>query len=144
MNVKDTIQFAHAQHKNQKYGKVEFIVHPMLVARHFTEEKLIIIALLHDVVEDNPFSIFSVKALYEPEIVEAVIALSRKEAEGETYTDYIDRLSHNDLAVKVKLADLEENMYSATYMYPGEYDELMERYRPAHELLSKIMKVEEI
>jgi hypothetical protein len=43
-----------------------------------------------------------------PKILEAVDSLSRRE--GESYEDYVDRLSGNPIAVKVKLADLEHNM----------------------------------
>lgn len=68
-----------------------------------------IVALLHDVVEDTNVSLASLKKKgYQPSIVAAVDALTRRR--GESYGQYIRRLSSNRLARQVKLMDLKDNL----------------------------------
>jgi hypothetical protein len=129
MTIKKTIRFVVAAHENQFYGAAPYIVHPYLVARRFSNEKLIKIALLHDVVEDTRVTLDQVKELFGDEISEAVDAITRRE--GENYDEYIERVCLNRDAARVKICDLEENINSGTFMYPGEYDQLIERWRPA-------------
>ena len=45
---------------------------------------------------------------FTKEIVDAVVAMTRKE--NESYEAYIERVGKNELARKVKMADLEDNM----------------------------------
>lgn len=87
------------------------------------------VAILHDSIEDSKRvggMTRHLRGLFPDEIVDAVGALSRRPVnlqtlaqlvtdgarpiERESYMDYIRRLSSNPLAVKVKLADLRDNM----------------------------------
>ena len=64
---------------------------------------------MHDTIEDTYITpkILNDKG-FDDEIVESVIALSRKE--NETYSEFIVRASQNEIAKEVKIADLEDNM----------------------------------
>ena len=73
-----------------------------------TEEEQIV-AILHDVVEKSPVTLAKLKSLgYPDNIVQAVDCLSKRE--GEDYFAYIERVKGSELAVKVKLADLNDNL----------------------------------
>jgi hypothetical protein len=66
-------------------------------------------AVLHDVVEDADVSVDDLLAGgYPGEVAAAVECLTRRS--GEAYHDYIDRVANNDVARRVKVADLEENL----------------------------------
>jgi len=72
-------------------------------------EAEMIIAVLHDVVEDSHWTIEDLrKEGFPEEVLHAVDRLTRRE--GEDYFDFIKRVKGNSLARKIKLADLEDNM----------------------------------
>lgn len=93
------------------------------------------VAILHDTLEDSenaaPWLPY-ISNIFGPEIFSAVLALSRMDPE-EPYLDYIRRLSRNPLAVKVKLADLADNMRRARMRkLPAlEAERLYQRYHEA-------------
>lgn len=67
------------------------------------------IALLHDVVEDTEWSLDDLlNAGVESLTVSAVDALTKRK--GETYEQYLERVSMNDWALRVKLVDISENL----------------------------------
>jgi len=132
MEIKDVIEFMIKSHGDQKYGDLPFCVHPILVARHFSNKELKTIALLHDVVEDTDVTIQKIKELFGDVVAEAIDAISRRENE-KYLEEYIPRVYKNNLAKKVKSADLEENIHSARYCYP-EYENLIKRYEKALEM----------
>ena len=89
-------------------GGSPYIQHPLAVASKMETENEIITALLHDVVEDSDFTIHSLELLDFPkEVVDALKLLTHDP--GVEYFDYILALKGNELAKKVKLADLEHN-----------------------------------
>lgn len=67
-----------------------------------------VVGVLHDVLEDTPVTLERVRDWFGPTVAEAVDALTRRD--GETYSDFIDRVALNPLAVKVKLNDLYDNV----------------------------------
>lgn len=70
-----------------------------------------LVGLLHDVLEDCDCMEATLPKLSEkfsPKICDAVFALTR--SEGESYSDYIRRVSANRFARRVKLVDLMDNM----------------------------------
>lgn len=68
-----------------------------------------IVALLHDVVEDTPWTLEMLAAEgFSPEVLVGVEAVTHRK--GESYKDYVERVKANPLAVLVKLADLADNM----------------------------------
>ena len=67
-----------------------------------------VVAVLHDVKEDNLSYWEKIKEEYPNTIVDAIDAVSRRE--GETYMGFIRRCKENPLAKAVKLADLDDNI----------------------------------
>jgi (p)ppGpp synthase/HD superfamily hydrolase len=89
-----------------------FILHPLRVMLSFTQpedETLRVIAVLHDVVEDCGVTLgYLSDQGFSPEAVAAIEALSR--TGSESYSRYIRRLAGDPRAVRVKIADLLDNL----------------------------------
>ena len=98
---------AHAGQKD-KAGQ-DYITHPIRVAERCDDPRAKIVALLHATIEDsNVTADYLRKEGFREEIVEAVLAVTRRE--GEDYDDYVRRAAQNELSRMVKRADLEDNM----------------------------------
>ena len=119
-------------HKGQKYGDKEYIYHCIAVANHFENENEKITAMLHDTLEDTTVTKDQIEEWFGYEIANTIVYLTRKE--GEKYKSYISRLSKNEMARKIKLADLEENMKNQNN------ESLMNRYLWASSFLSFLDK----
>jgi (p)ppGpp synthase/HD superfamily hydrolase len=66
-------------------------------------------AVLHDAIEDSDLAVQDlVEAGYPPELVAAIDSLTHHY--GESYEEYIERVAANELARRVKIADLDENL----------------------------------
>lgn len=109
------IQIAAEVHLKQtdKGGK-PYILHPLWVmdrVRHLGEDYMIV-AVLHDVVEDseNPTQTYSnlVKEGFNQDVMYALSLLSHTDKE-QSYDDYIKAISTDKIAKAVKLRDLEHN-----------------------------------
>ena len=86
-----------------------YIEHPFRVmnAGQTLPEK--IVGILHDVVEDTPWTLDDLaRAGFAKEILQAIDALTRHD--DETYDEYLQRVKPIPLAVRVKLNDLSDNM----------------------------------
>lgn len=87
---------------------VPYVFHPIHLAEQMETEEEICTALLHDVVEDTKWTLAELEAEGFPaSVLEAVRLLTREK--DVSYMAYIERLSGNRIARKVKLADLEHN-----------------------------------
>lgn len=87
-----------------------YIFHPLRVMeafRHHPEEYQMV-AVLHDVKEDNPAFWSNIRIIYSEAVQEAIDFLSRRE--GEVYNAFIRRCKGNKIATAVKLADLDDNI----------------------------------
>ena len=103
------IELAKQHHEGQtdKAGK-PYIEHPLRVMNQVESEEEKIVAVLHDIVEDTDISLDDLRNEgFSEEVVSAVECLTKQD--GENYDSYIERISFNPLAVKIKLADLEDN-----------------------------------
>lgn len=103
------LQIACTAHTTQldKAG-LPYIHHPLHLAEQMADEVSTCVALLHDVLEDTGMDAGDLRTTGFPdEVVNAISSLTRRE--GETYKDYIQRLAHDPIARKVKIADLEHN-----------------------------------
>ena len=98
---------AHAGQKD-KNGQ-PYILHPLRVmARVMTEDQKIV-AILHDVIEDTPWTPDQLKDRgFPPHILQALDCVTKRK--GEAYEDFVTRSASNPIASRVKLADLEDNM----------------------------------
>jgi (p)ppGpp synthase/HD superfamily hydrolase len=74
-----------------------------------TTEYEMMAAVLHDVVEDTPITLEDLQAAgYPPEVIAAVDSLTRRE--DEAYESYLERCRANPIGLRVKLADMQDNM----------------------------------
>lgn len=90
-----------------------YILHILEVIEglHRKDEEFIVVAILHDVVEDTKGIInakFLLRDGFDKLIVDAVEVLTRKE--GETYREYIIRVTQNRIATIVKLGDIRSHL----------------------------------
>jgi (p)ppGpp synthase/HD superfamily hydrolase len=99
---------AHAGSKD-RYGR-PYILHPLRLMSQMVTDEEIMVAALHDVVEDTERTLADIRALGVPETVVEAVALLTHDKESAAYDDYVARLKPNPLARKVKLADLTDNM----------------------------------
>ena len=97
------------------------------------------VGLLHDVVEDGYFSFEEIKeaANLNEEQLCALAAITRDQ--HEQYFKYIERVSKCEIARKVKLADLADNIFRCALNFPASIS-LLERYVKAYRILSKRKK----
>lgn len=111
--------FAMMAHKGQtdKAGEDYFTAHVAVVADGVEPDPLVkAAAYLHDTVEDTGTTIDTIRAEFPQEVAEAVSVLTREK--DMTYAEYIWRVKQNDIAVKVKRADLVSNMNLNRIPYP--------------------------
>jgi len=120
-------------------GGAPYILHPLRLMHQMTTVDERIVALLHDVVEDSPWTLDALRAEgFSEEVVLAVDSLTRRE--GETYEDFIKRGAVNPLARRVKLADIEDNMDLRRLGEIGEKDlERLQRYQRARNVILEAM-----
>ncbi len=86
---------------------VDYIEHPRTVASMVSETNEKICALLHDVMEDTKFPEDALRILFGDEIVDTLLLLTHRD--GDSYEEYIQKISKSALATKVKIADLTHN-----------------------------------
>ena len=136
--LEKAILLAVKAHKGQRdKGGKPYILHCLRVMLSVENEKEQIVAVLHDILEDTMVTKETLqKEGFCNEIIEAVIALTKKEEEN--YFDYIERLKNNTTAKKVKLADLKDNMNIKRILHPTQQDsERVEKYKKAKKLLEE-------
>jgi (p)ppGpp synthase/HD superfamily hydrolase len=108
--LEKAISIAVEAHRGQldKTG-APYILHPLSVMGRVDTEIEKIVAVLHDVVEDTPWTSDALKNEGFPDAVLAALDCVTKR-EGESYEDFTRRAGSNPVARRVKLADLEDNM----------------------------------
>lgn len=130
--LEDAIALAVEAHRGQrdKSGKA-YILHPLRVMMRLETDTERMVAILHDVVEDTPWTLERLRGLgYPEEVLSALDCLTKRE--GETYEAFIERVLPHPLARRVKRADLEDNMDVRRLLAFTERDaERMARYRAA-------------
>ena len=133
------IELAKQHHEGQtdKAGK-PYIEHPLRVMNQVESEEEKIVAVLHDIVEDTDISLDDLRSEgFSEEVVSAVECLTKQD--GENYDSYIERISFNPLAVKIKLADLEDNRDLTRLPEVTDKDlERIEKYDKALEKLTRL------
>lgn len=131
-SLEDAVRLAVEVHygATDRYGE-PYILHPLRVMHQVDTEIEKTVAILHDVIEDTSHTLDDLRqAGYPVTVVDALDALTRRE--GETYADYVERLSPNPIARQVKIADLEDNMDVRRMSHVHAPDaERLERYRSA-------------
>jgi hypothetical protein len=129
------VAIAAEAHQKQfdKSGRLPYILHPvrMMLRGQTIAER--IVAVLHDVVEDTPWTLEQLGAAGFPDDVLAAIDCLTRRPE-ETYDEFIDRILTNPLATRVKRYDLEDNMDVTRLDTLTQKDlERLQRYHRAHQ-----------
>lgn len=123
-------------HQNQRdKGGLPYVFHPFHLAEQMETEEEICTALLHDVVEDSPYTLADLRRAGFPEpVLEALRLLTRNP--GEDYLAYVERIRRHPIARRVKLADLRHNSDRNRLDTVGEWDKKrLEKYRVAMGIL---------
>ena len=107
--TKKALKLAFDAHKDQlDKSELPYVFHPFHLAEQMETEDETVVALLHDVVEDTKYTFDDIRAMgFSEKVIEALTLLTHDDAEP--YLEYVARLRDNDLARKVKLADLRHN-----------------------------------
>lgn len=130
------LSIAKKAHKGQ-YDKagVDYIEHPLFVASLVDTEEEKAVALLHDVLEDSPYTAEELILAGLPEtVVSAVQILTKKK--GQDYQQYLELVKSSPIARRVKLADLKHNSDLSRLATVTEKDlERLEKYKKAIDYL---------
>jgi len=111
--IERAVEIAVEQHKGQvdKAG-VPYILHPISVMvrvkqmGYGTDHQTV--AILHDVVEDTPFTLLDLrKEGFSEEILAAIDSVTKRD--GENYISFVRRSSRNPIGKVVKRADVIDN-----------------------------------
>lgn len=107
--TKRAMKLAFVAHKEQvdKSG-MPYIYHPVHLAEQMDDEYSTCVALLHDTVEDTDVTFDRLAEFGFPNDVIDALKLLTHDA-SVSYMDYVKMIKNNDLARKVKLADLAHN-----------------------------------
>ena len=140
-----TLSAAYGVSKCVHYGQVDkggvpYFEHVNHVADKFEDKhyKFMVVALLHDSVEDHPnrISIKCIAEVFGSQVADAVDAITKRI--GEDYFEYIERVKENPIARAVKIEDLKHNLDVSRLPKDLEnYTSLMKRYKDALAFLSK-------
>lgn len=120
------LTLAHVAHAGQKYGNGESYFHAHLakvaarveknlrdagVTDEVLIQKAVTAAWLHDIIEDTQVTEQFLRDFgFSEEIIQAVVALTKRPEDKKDYEGYLIRVRANELARLVKIADLQCNL----------------------------------
>ncbi len=128
--IEKALQIAAKAHEGQKDKEgLPYILHPLRVMMGVEGEEARIVAVLHDVIEDTPVTADDLRqAGFGEGVVAAVLCVTHRK--DESYADYVVRCKGNEVARRVKLADLEDNSrLSRTILRPQRFESDVARLR---------------
>lgn len=136
--VKKASLIAYEAHKSDfDKGGYPYVMHPFYLAFQMEDENAVCVALLHDVIEDHGDR-YSFEYLREEgfneEILSALKLLTHDPATP--YMDYVTEIGKNELARRVKIADLKHNLDASRLDGKGFYKD--EWYKQALSYLSSL------
>lgn len=135
ITIEQAVEFAFKAHKGQKdlEGKPE-IMHPMIVGMQGNQEK--IAGILHDVVEDTPYTLDDLRKSGVGEDVIEALSLLTHDKTRMTYEDYVRNIakSGNKIAIAVKLNDLRHNISRGK---ANNHERLVAKHTKAYDFLIK-------
>lgn len=106
--TKKAMVLAYNAHKDQfDRSDIPYIYHPIHLAEQMDNEYECMVALLHDVVEDTNITFDYLSEIFPKEVIDALKLLTHNE--NVPYMDYVKNIKNNDIARKVKIADLKHN-----------------------------------
>lgn len=126
-------QTAHANQVDKAGGP--YIGHPLRVMNSLSSYTEKIVGVLHDSIEDSELTLKDLEnAGFPHEVLEAIEAITKKPHED--YQVYLNRVMSNVIALRVKIADLLDNMDIKRIYDPTEKD--WKRLRKYQEVLPKL------
>lgn len=138
--VEQALRLAIHYHAGQRDKEGEcYMLHLLRVMLACSTPEAMQVAVLHDALEDTSATAEELRAAgISPEVVEAVSLLSKPE--NMRYEDYVIRLSSNELARQVKIADIQDNYRIHRVAYRQEHRhedrQRIERYILSHQFLA--------
>ena len=137
--LEKAIQIAIEAHQGQTdRAGTSYILHLIRVMNAGQTNNEKICGILHDLVEDTPWTFEALrKEGFSEEVISALVCVTKQP--NETYTHFIERIKKNSLATKVKLNDLRDNMDITRLTFITEEDtQRLNKYLKAyHSLLEK-------
>lgn len=137
--IKKAMKLAYDKHHGQvdKDG-YPYFAHVLHIAECMNEEDEVIVALLHDVLEDTKTSEKDLEKLgFDKNVIEAVKLLTHERYIP--YMEYIENLKNNDIAKKVKIQDLKHNLDTSRISFITESDiKRVDKYKKALQLLESM------
>lgn len=114
-----------------------YLLHTLRVMLQLETAEERMAGVLHDVVEDSPWTLDQLRAEgFSPQVLDAVDAVTRQEVES--YEDFVLRAGRHPIGRRVKIADLRDNLDLSRIPHPTERDRArLDRYRRALELLAR-------
>lgn len=138
--LEKAIEIAIEAHRGQidKAGK-PYILHPMRVMLAGKTEDEMICGILHDVVEDTPISLdMLADEGFSKTVLDALALLTHDRSIP--YQTYIEGLTQNSLALRVKLYDLHDNLNRDRLTFLTVEDERrMEKYKKSQAYLLRFL-----
>lgn len=136
------LEIAIRAHRGQKdRGGYPYILHPLRIALGLktSDEELLSIAVLHDVVEDSEITVDDLmEAGFTNRVVTAVAVLTRPS--HKPYEMYVQEIAQNKDATRVKLGDLEDNSDINRLKGLTKKDfKRIEKYHKAHVFLKNVL-----
>src|SRR4051794_16026774 len=145
--IEKALRIAAQAHEGQteKNGQ-PYILHPLRVMNAVDGEAAKIVAVLHDVVEDTPVTEDDLRREgFGEEVLDALRCVTHRG--DESYADYVVRCRGNEVARRVKLADLEDNARpSRALLRPDRLEPDLARLRKyflAYKFLTDLMTEEQ-
>ena len=129
--IKDAFELAHDAHKDQyRKSGLPYIMHPIAVAKIVAQElelgpNPVIAALLHDVVEDTPYTLEDVQERFGDDVAFLVDVVTKKKKDKynhskqvDNFRQLLDSMQYDVRAVLIKMADRLHNMRTLESMKP--------------------------
>jgi (p)ppGpp synthase/HD superfamily hydrolase len=115
-----------------------YILHPLRIMLQMKTQEEMIVAVLHDVIEDSDYTLARLREIgFSETIVDALESVTRKQEES--YEEYILRAGSNDLGRKIKYADLLDNLDISRIQKLTDRDlSRIQRYHHALEILTGV------
>ncbi|MFC1497120.1 hypothetical protein ACFLS1_01425 [Verrucomicrobiota bacterium] len=108
--IEDAIKIAVSAHHQQKDKNGEpYILHPLRVMMKMQTEEEMMVAVMHDTLEDSDETVQTLRRSgFKEEIIRAIDCLTKKD--NEKYKDYLARVKYHETTLKVKIADIKDNL----------------------------------
>lgn len=139
MTIK-AMKIAYDAHQGQvDQSGVPYIFHPIHVAEQMEDELSCTVALLHDVVEDTSVTFEELEEEFPKPVIEALRLLTHDKATP--YTEYVKNTMTNEVAYKVKIADVKHNSDETRTMYTDCPEEKLLHWRNKYKQAMQLLKI---